>query len=149
MPKAISMFQFSLPSTTCMEFSYFQKIMVIYLHRTFKVIRTSVQFSKAHVLVMLLVTISMEHSPSWEADSRSAGKRISRPLQNPDAHCLIHKSPPQDRNLNQTNSVHTLIPYSFKIHFNIIAPTNRPPKRILLFRFPDEIVYVFLTMCAI
>jgi hypothetical protein len=142
MPKAISMLQFSLQRTTCMKCSYVQNIMAIYLlHCTFKVIRT-VLFSQRHVLMMLLETSSTEHSPFREADSRSVGKRFSRPSLNPDAHYLTHKIPPLDCNLNRRNSIRTLTPHSFKIHFNIITHTNRLLKR-MLFRFPDENVYTF------
>jgi hypothetical protein len=43
----------------------------------------------------------MEHSPSWEADSRSAGQEIARILLGPQVHDSIHKSQPLDRTLIQ------------------------------------------------
>jgi hypothetical protein len=52
----------------------------------------------------------MEHSPSWEADSRSADQ-------------AIRKIPPLDPILSRFNSVDTLTPYFFNIHISIILPS--------------------------
>jgi hypothetical protein len=53
---------------------------------------------------------------------RSASQESPRPLFNPKVHHRVHKSQPPVPILSQMNSVHILLPYFHKIHFNIILP---------------------------
>jgi precorrin-3B methylase len=49
----------------------------------------------------ILLTYSMEQSPSWEANRFAASQEISRILYNPNAHRRIHKFPPPVSILSQ------------------------------------------------
>jgi hypothetical protein len=59
----------------------------------------------------------MEQSPSWEANSHSTRKEISRPEWN----TKVQKNQSMDPILSQLNPVHNNI-LVFKTHFNIILP---------------------------
>jgi hypothetical protein len=62
-----------------------------------------------------------------------------RLLWHPMVHCRVHKNPPGFPFLSHINSVHTLIPYCLKIHFNIILPyTSKSRKWSISFRFYDR-----------
>jgi hypothetical protein len=49
--------------------------------------------------------------------------RMSIIVLNPKIHCRVHKSPPLDRILSQTNPFNTLTSHLLKFHFNIILPS--------------------------
>jgi len=81
----------------------------------------------------------MGQSPSWQANSFSASQEISSLLWNSKVHYRVKMNPPLDRILSQMNPVHNLIPYSLKIHFNIVfLPTSGSPKWSFPVRFPDN-----------
>jgi hypothetical protein len=80
----------------------------------------------------------MEQSPSWNAESRWATQEILRSLYSLKVYYRVHESPPLNFPLSQMNPVHTLSPYFFKTHFNILISKPRSSKRTLAFRFPNQ-----------
>ena len=70
----------------------------------------------------LILTYSMEHSPSWEANRFSASQEIPCILWNPKVHHHIHKSPPHASILSQLDPVHAPTSQFLKIHVNNILP---------------------------
>jgi len=72
------------------------------------------------IILMLLLTYSIEQVRSWETNRFSASQEIPRFLWIPNVHCRIYKSPSLVPILNHINAVHAP-PFHFpKTHFNII-----------------------------
>jgi hypothetical protein len=69
-------------------------------------------------IMLLKLTKSMEHSPSWEPN------RIPDILWNTNVHYHVHNSPQLVHHLSQVNPVHNLQPYLFKKSFNSILPST-------------------------
>jgi len=82
---------------------------------------------------------SIQHDPSWEANSHSASQEIPPPphtlLWNTEVHYRVHKSPPLVPILSQMNPYHTLPTYFFSIHSNIILDL---PSGLLPSGFPTK-----------
>jgi hypothetical protein len=92
----------------------------------------------------LTPTNSMQHSPSWEANSHSASQEIPHLLRNLKVHYHVHKSPSLILIISKMHPVHTF-PSNFpEINSNIIfSPMPRSSKWSHPFRFSDQnFVYI-------
>jgi hypothetical protein len=78
----------------------------------------------AHALNCILLTNSMDQSPSSEANSHSASQEIPCLLQNRKVHYRIHEVAPLVPILSQLHPVHTFPSRSFKIQPNIILSST-------------------------
>ena len=91
------------------------------------------------LLTYLLTYLTMELSPSWEANRFSASQEIPRILWNLKFHYRIHKCPPSFPILSQLDPVHTPTSHFLKIHLNIILPsTPGSPMWPLSLRYPHH-----------
>jgi len=75
----------------------------------------------SYILLIYLLTNSMENSPSWEANWFAASQEIPCILWNPKVHYRIHKCPPPVRILSQLDLVYNSTSYFLKIHPPIYA----------------------------
>ena len=89
--------------------------------------------------MMHLLTYSMVHSPSWEANWFAASQEIPHVSRNPKVHYRTHKRPPPVSNLGQPNPVHIPTSRLLEIHPNIIHPsTPWSPQWSPTLRFPHQ-----------
>jgi len=98
---------------------------------------SSVTWTRGHVCILQhLLTYSLEHSPSWEANRFSASQEIPYILWNPKVHYRTDKRTPPVPILSQLDPFHAPTSRFLKIHLNIILPsTPRSSKRSLSLRF--------------
>ena len=90
-------------------------------------------------LLIYLLTYSMVHSPSWEANLFAPRQEILRILCNPKVHYRTHKRPPPVPILGQPNPVHIPTSHLLEIRPNIIhPPMPRSPQWSLSLRFPHQ-----------
>ena len=71
-----------------------------------------------------LLTYSMVHSPSWEANWSATSQKIPCISRNPKVHYRTHKRPPPVSNLSQPNPVHIPTSHLLEMHPNIIHPST-------------------------
>jgi hypothetical protein len=94
----------------------------------------------------LLLTNSVAHNPYWEADSRSSGQEIPRPLWNPNFHYRVYKNSLSVRILCKKTAVHIRLLCFLKIHFNIILSAVHLSLDDLV-RFSNHSLYTFFIFC--
>ena len=93
----------------------------------------------------MVLTHSMQQSPSWEADRFSASQGIPHILQNPNVHYHIHKYPPCVSILSQFDPVHTPTSHFLKIHLNTIPHLSLGlPSDVFTSGFPTKTLYTSL-----
>ena len=91
------------------------------------------------VSVQLILTYSMEQSPSWEANWFAASQEIPRILWNPKVPHRTHKWPPPVPILSQLHPVPTTPSKFLKIHLNINLPsTSWSPQWLFPSGFPTN-----------
>jgi hypothetical protein len=106
------------------------------------VVLCCVVLSYVMLCYVFLLTYSMQHSPSWEANWFAASREIPRILWNPKVYYRVHKCPPPVSILSQLYPVHIPTFYFFKIHLNIIFPLRlRLPSVLFLSGFLTKTLY--------
>jgi hypothetical protein len=90
----------------------------------------------------LLTNGPMELSSSWKSDSPSTDQEVALPLWSPNVHHSAYTSPPLGSILSLLNPIHSVTPYFFNIHYNIVV-LSKPGSPIPLFDY-YETLYTFL-----
>jgi len=91
------------------------------------------QIFSLYSFITYLVTYSMQHSPSWEANQLSASHEIPHILWNPEVRYRKHKCLPPLSTLNQLDPDHTPYPTSWRSililssHLRLVLPSGLFP----------------------
>ena len=110
---------------------------ILYLY-LFNNIQLNMYSSDTTILTYLL-THSIQHIPSSEANRFAASQEIPSNLWNPKVHHPIHKCLPPVPILSQLDPVHTPTSHFLKIHLNIILPSAPgSPQWSLSLSFPHQ-----------
>jgi len=91
--------------------------------------------SSCLIIHILLLTYSMQHSPSWVANRFSISQEITHILLNPKVHYLIHKCPPPVHILSQLDQIHTQHPTSWRSILILFLQLHQWP---LTLKFPYQ-----------
>jgi hypothetical protein len=75
----------------------------------------------------------MEHRPSSEADSRSAGQEIPSLFLQPEVRYCVHKSPPLDHIQSRMHLIN-FTSHFFAVNFNIVYPSSHNVLSLVLDR---------------
>jgi hypothetical protein len=97
----------------------------LYLHY----VLTYVQWQLPGGWLCPMKTDPIQRSPYWGIHGCSAWQKSPGLLWNQKVHHRIHNSPPLVPILRQVSPVHTIPPYFFQNHFNIILPPMSMPFR--------------------
>jgi hypothetical protein len=102
-----------------------------------------------HLQTVSAISNSTEQSPSWKSISNNHSAREEVPpfpLRNPKFHYLVHKSLPPVSIPSQVNLVHSITPYFFKMHFDLILPSTPESSSGTLFPYSisTKILYKFI-----
>jgi len=99
---------------------------------------TTHPYSSPHHLIL---TYSMVHSSSWEANWFAASQEIPRISRNPKVHYRTLKRPPRVSILGQPNPVHIPTSHLLEIHPNIIHLRLGLPHGLLPSGFPTKTLH--------
>jgi len=106
--------------------------------------KASFYFQKQEWVWLCFYLLTLEQSPSWDANSHSASQEVSCFLWNQEVHYCVHKTPTLILIVNQMHTIHSFPPY-FPKGSNIIFPfIPRSSKQSLPIRFYDQnFVWIF------
>ena len=117
--------------------------------------RNSDTAEKLPILLTYLLTYSMEHGPSWEANRFSASQDVLHISWNQKVHYRMYKCPPPVPILNQLYQVHTPTPHFLKTHLNIILPSTPGSLKEEMVSFPQisphssTLVFICVVLCIV